>query len=238
MRGRPEKGNDNERRHAGTGTRRADEIKCPQMASPSAVGGGFWTRPWCGALLLALLLPVPGRAAPRAGVEVVAQVEGVNLSPGEAARYLGWLRQELRGRPGVEPLPGAGPPLACLQDAACLRGRHSPQRQRLIALRVGRLGQTVLLRLTLFDLRRGARQGSWQETLVRPDEASARAALARMVTGVAPAAPPPPPWYRRWWVWTTAGAVVAGVVVTSVLLATRGEQREAGGPDVVITPPR
>jgi hypothetical protein len=182
------------------------------------------------------LLPQAARGAPLRAA--VAPVERVNVSEQEGARLQRLLLQVLRDARGVaaaRPLPA----LACdPREPECLeRLGHEPGAERLLQLRLGRLGDTTVIRLTVYDLRRRARQGSWQEVLRQAAGAQAeRQALERMVAGFAPPPPPPPakkPWYTRWWVWTAAGAVIAGGV-TAAVLATwdRGTR-----PDDTITPP-
>jgi hypothetical protein len=85
---------------------------------------------------------------------------------------------------------------------------------------VGRLGDTTLIRVSVFDVARGARQGTWQELLREQTDRAVSQAMARMVAGFVPPPPAPQPWYSRWWVWTIAGVAVAGSV-TAAVLATR-----------------
>jgi hypothetical protein len=103
----------------------------------------------------------------------------------------------------------------------------------LVALRAGRLGGTLMLRLAVFEGQDGTRSGTWQEVLQTPDRGAITAALDRMISGFAPRPEPPRPWYSRWWVWTAAGVVVAGTV-TAVLLSTRDS---GSGPPITIPAP-
>ena len=105
---------------------------------------------------------------------------------------------------------------------------------KLLQLRVGQLGDTTIIRLTAFNVARGARQGSWQEVLRTPDDQAVALAMERMVGSFAPLPPPDKPWYSRWWVWTAAGVVVAGTVTAIVLTTTLDSGPE---PDDIITPP-
>lgn len=184
-----------------------------------------------------LLLPwAAGAARLRAAV---APAERVNVSEQEGARLQRLLLQVLREAKGV----GAarlldGSPSCDPREPDCLaRLGRELESERLLQLRVGRLGDTTVIRLTVYDLNRRARQGSWQEVLRQQAGGQAeQRALERMVAGFAPPPPPPPekqPWYTRWWVWTAAGVVVAGGV-TAAVLATRDRGTR---PDDTIVPP-
>jgi len=194
------------------------------------------------ALLLGLtltlgLLAGPGTASargrPRARVALLP-LEAINLTAAEGTRYQALLVRAVRALPEValeeRQVPVAAncaAELTCLRDVGALLGV-----EKLLALRVGRLGETTVVRLSAFDVSRGARQGTWQEVLRRGDDAAVLAAVERILAGLFPRTGPPPraPWYTRWWVWTAASVVVAGTV-TAVVLATRPGQRE---PDVSI----
>jgi hypothetical protein len=181
------------------------------------------------------LLPAPGAAA-QLRVSL-APLELVNLSREDGERYRRALERAIRATRGLRRVAPAHE-LCDLREVSCLhRQRSRLGADRLLVLRVGRLGDTTVIRLTVHDLRRAVRQGSWQEVIrgQTTDEALGKA-LDRMVAGFAPAPPPPPPppspWYKKWWVWTAAGVVVAGGV-TAAVLATRG----GGEPDHTIVPP-
>jgi hypothetical protein len=170
-------------------------------------------------------------------------VERVNVSEAEGRRYRRHLVEVLRQRASIhlihqklvtDLLESQPKAKECGGQIDCLRrlGRRM-RADKLLVLRIGLLGETVVLRLTAFDVSRGARQGTWQEVLRRSDDEAVARAMERMVAGFVPRQPPPKPWYSRWWVWTAAGAVIAGTV-TAVVLATRDSGVE---PDVVIRPP-
>jgi hypothetical protein len=188
-------------------------------------------------LLLVLLAPVAATAAPPLRVSL-RPVEAVNAGPGEERRYRELLEETVRTTPGLELRAGSEGELGCdLREGSCLHRLHAAlAADRLLALRVGRLGDTVVIRLLVHDLAQGARQGSFQEVLARgAGERELRDALRRMVAGFAPPPPPPrrrTPWYGRWWVWSIAGVVVAGSV-TAAILATRPQTSE---PDFKIIP--
>lgn len=168
------------------------------------------------------------RPAPSIRRYVLLAVEQVNVEPALRqqieGRLLTLLRQRAR-RAEVWTLPHASipaPPSGCLQQNSCLRDHaRRLEAQRLLALRLGLLGDTLMLRLTVYDPE-GVKRGSWQEVL-RPNDAPAlTAALERMVGSLAPAPPVivrrERSWYRRWWVWTLVGVAVAGAVTTTVLV--------------------
>jgi hypothetical protein len=106
--------------------------------------------------------------------------------------------------------------------------------RRLLLLNVGRLGDTIVLRLRLYDVAQESWRGSWQEVLQGLGLEGIEAAFDRMIAGFAPARQvAPTPIYKKWWFWTIAGAVVAGTV-TAAIVGSRSSGRE---PDFVIRPP-
>jgi hypothetical protein len=194
-----------------------------------------------GLVLACLMQTGLALAAPAITLGVLPE-ESINLSPQEIARYGQRLERMLRQDPRVTLADGAalshhlaGRGDKCATEIPCLQQVGQQARaDKLLALRVGSLGETVILRLTVFDVVRGVRQGTWQEVLRQTDDRTLDDALERMVRGFLPppaAAPTRPSWYSRWWVWTIAGAVVAGSV-TAAALATR-----SSGPETVLVPP-
>jgi hypothetical protein len=193
-----------------------------------------------GLIGFAALLATDASAAPRRRLRLaLLPVEAINLSAPDAAHYQALLSRALRALPEValdeRPVtasPGCASEIACLRDLGALLGV-----EKLLALRVGRLGETTVVRLTAFDVTRGARQGTWQEVLRAPprrsDDPAVSSALDRMLAGIVPRSREAPAWYTRWWVWAVAGAVVAGSV-TAAVLATRSS---GSRPDLIITPP-
>jgi hypothetical protein len=196
------------------------------------------------AALLATALARPGTASAGERTTVaVLPVEGVNVPAEEEARHRARLVLLLAPRRDLELLdpsrtaeelgrasPGCASEIACLAQLGARLGA-----QKLLAFRVGRLGETTVLRLAVFDVRRAARQGSWQEVLRRPDEAALRLALERILTwaGLLQPSPVARPFYTRWWFWTAAGLVVAGAVATAIGVSVQ----KSAKPDVVILPP-
>lgn len=162
-------------------------------------------------------------------------VDGVNINATVQRELGAWLVRELADAQRVDLTWGA-PVYRAIARAGC--SHDCPERvaealgadvDRVVMLRAARLGRTHVLRLTVFDVHRGARVGSWQEVLSTFDQRGVRSALARMIAGFAPAPPlagRSRPWYTRWWVWTIVGAVVAGSVATGVVLGTRGGPEE------------
>jgi len=190
------------------------------------------------ATVLLVAVTTPGVGASAAVLKVaLLPVERVNITPAQGRRYLDLLLRGLRQRSTLEILrPGtaggsASLPARCSESIDCLRREGLRLgADRLLQLRVGQLGDTTIVRLTAFDVARGARQGSWQEVLRDVRDAAVAQALERMIAGFAPAPPPvaaKKSWYTRWWVWTVAGAVVAGTV-TAIVLGTRdtGPERD------------
>jgi len=123
---------------------------------------------------------------------------------------------------------------ACARDAACLARIGAANRaDQIVALSVGRLGDTYIMRMAVYRTAGGTRVGSWQQVLSSISTPAVQSALQTMVTAFAPR-----PvqirkvrWYQRWWVWTAASVIVAGSV-TAVVLTTRGGR----DPDSVIRP--
>lgn len=193
----------------------------------------MWWR--CTLALLLISVPAHGRDA-RLRV-ALAPVKLVNTEPSEGRRLKRLLLEELNAAHGLEVATVLDSDATCeLRQAGCLgRLRRELDSHRLALLRVGQLGGTSVLRLTVYDLERQARQGSWQEVLQRAAGQDAeRLALRRMVAGFSPAPAEPPAWYARWWVWTAAGVAVAGGVTAVVLLSRGGDV----GPDGTIVPPK
>lgn len=153
----------------------------------------------------------------------------------------------LRGRPTlrlVTPAVALDWP-ACRVDAACRQTSASEldaasdadgEETRLgLHAELAALGDTLLVRLVLFDVRSGAPRQTAQEVVHRAGpEASDRAfqtALALLLPP--PAAPKRRAWYAEPWFWGGA-AVVLGVGSVAVWALTRDSSRP---PDAIIVPP-
>jgi len=181
-----------------------------------------------------LMVAVAGAARAEPVRVALLPVEELNLAPGEGEQLRLRFAQVLRSRqvqlaaapPAVA--PGCAQEIACQQQLGHRLGVH-----KLVALHVGKLGDTTVLRLTVFDVTRGMRQGTWQEVLRRADARGVAAALERLANAFLPPPPARRPFYTRWWFWTAAGLVVAGSI-TAAVLATRPAGTRIDG---TITPP-
>ena len=189
-----------------------------------------------------ILLPTSASARAPAPVQItLLPVETINLSADEAPIYgrllRGVLKQSYRVKLKEAPelaasLKGQEP--SCRAEVNCLRKICAGKPvQKLLALRVGRLSDTLVIRLAVFDIPRGVLQGTWQEVLNQSDQKAVTRALERMVLGFIPQRPVARPWYAKWWVWTVAGAVVAGSVTAAILASQSSEPV----PDVTIELP-
>ena len=160
---------------------------------------------WTGPLTLALSLAIVGSAhGERDSARRVAllPLEAVNLQPAEVARYRSALVDKIQKRAYLRLVPAASVKAAraaesnnCGRDPACLtRIGRATRADVVLAARIGRLGDTVVVQLSAFDVAAGARQGRWEEVLKRASSAAVDRALARMVVRFAPPpAPPEPP---------------------------------------------
>lgn len=128
----------------------------------------------------------------------------------------------------------------CAAEPPCLRRLDSQALDKLVTVRLAALGETVLVRGTLVDIRSGTQDESRQVVVNSASGPRIDAAMRELGRAFAkPYAPPPvvpkkqTPAYETWWFWTTLGAslAVTGAVVTGVVVATQPQ------PDVVINPP-
>lgn len=187
-----------------------------QVPTPGRLGASLASP----AISVSLVLALAAAAHAEPVRVALLAVEEINLAPGEGEQLRARFAELLRAR-GAQLVAAAGVTPGCAQEIACQQqlgkrvGAH-----KLVALRVGRLGDTTVLRLTAFDVTRGMRQGTWQEMLRRADSRAVGAALERLGAAFLPPPPAGRPFYKSWWFWTAAGVVVAGSI-TAAVLATR-----------------
>jgi hypothetical protein len=156
--------------------------------------------------------------------------------------------QGVRSNRGVEaqaasvPSGPAQEAIACQDDPECLRTTgERTQAAKVVVTKIASLGGTVLVRMTVVDVKGGTQEQTRQSV----SQTSENAALQQVVRDLAaqlakPYALPAPEeptssWYEKWWVWTLAGAVVTTSVAVPLML--RDPNEEETPPDVVITPP-
>jgi hypothetical protein len=132
------------------------------------------------------------------------------------------------------------PEAECLDDLPCVQrvGRRVAADKALV-VRLGALGDTVVVRLALVDVDAGTQEEARQQVVRSAEPGRVEAALRRLAREVgvrfAPrAATPAPRWYGHWAFWAGVGTTVAVAAGTGVWLATRPEETE---PEHVIDPP-
>ncbi len=132
--------------------------------------------------------------------------------------------------------------IPCQDDPDCLRatGKRT-QASKVVVTKIASLGGTVLVRMTVVDVKGGTQEQTRQSVSQSAEDAALQRAVRDLAAQLAKpyAAPDPeapaPSWYETWWVWTLAGAVVTTGVAVPLLL--RDGDEEETPPDVVITPP-
>ncbi len=128
----------------------------------------------------------------------------------------------------------ASEPDHCTEELDCVRrvgGRLGASRA--ILIRLGELGDTVLVRATIVDVERGTEEETRQEVIQSATTASIEAAVSEMAAAIGARFSPVRPWYRHWWPWTIITAVMVGVGTTVILTLPDGQS----DPDAVIRPP-
>ncbi len=128
---------------------------------------------------------------------------------------------------------------ACADEPACLDAALAglPDGEVLV-VRLAALADTVLVRASLVQRRRGTTDAARQEVVHEATEARVRDALTALGAALAapykpPPPPPPPPLARTPWFW----AVVAGGLAASGAAVGAAVWASQPRPDVVITPP-
>lgn len=146
----------------------------------------------------------------------------------------------MRTVPSVTVVPIEPEPACEADDAECARrAGRAVRADRVVMSSMAALGETVLARVSVVDVRAGTREETRQRVVrgVRGVSAArVRAALRELgELVVAPYAPArETPWYEEAWVWGVAGAVVVGAAV-AIGLGLGLSSPE--GPNVVVTPP-
>ncbi len=210
---------------------------------------------WVGALGICGCGAAPGPgpetpAAPSApSVRMaVLPAQWVTPDPKPTAKLTQAVLQGVRSNRGVEAQPAsvASHPtkegIPCQDDPDCLRTTgERTQASKVVVTKIAALGGTVLVRMTVVDVKGGTQEQTRQSVSQTAEDAALQQAVRDLAAKLAKpyALPDPeepsPSWYEQWWVWTLAGAVVTTSVAVPLLLRDREE--EVIPPDVVITPP-
>jgi len=125
--------------------------------------------------------------------------------------------------------------ISCLQEVGEALGAA-----KVAVVRIGNLGETTVIRLSVVDVSQGALEQTLQEVVGGDDEATLRAGLEALAARYAQGLEQQrvAPWYTQWWVWAAGGAsallLAVGVTAVALLLLAPGSD---DGPDVIITPP-
>lgn len=183
----------------------------------------------CGAARPALTEPTDARLA-------VLEVGWQTRDPLPALDARDPLMAGMRTVPSVTVVAVDPEPACEAQDAECARrAGRAVAADRVVVSSMAALGETVLARVSVIDVRAGTREETRQRVVRGVSASRVRAALHELgELVVAPFAPPrETPWFEEAWVWAVGGAVVVGAVVAIALgLGLSGQ-----GPDVVVTPP-
>ncbi|MDP6946053.1 MAG: hypothetical protein QF464_18030 [Myxococcota bacterium] len=121
----------------------------------------------------------------------------------------------------------------CAEDLECVRRVGTALGvNKVVVLRLGKLGDTLLIRSSLIDVAQATQEKSRQEVLVHASEAHIEGAIARMADDLmAPYRSEGGAWYTQWWLWTIIGGVALGGS-TLLFFPQNGPE-----PDVIVTPP-
>lgn len=132
-----------------------------------------------------------------------------------------------------EGLPGCGDDIACVR-----RVGQRARSDKALVIKLAELGDTVLVRLDLFDVKRGEQQRTLQRVVRHASAARVAQAIEELTAEAArPFAQPEPErkaWYEQWYTWLGVGAFVVTTTVVGVVAA---RAQESSKPDLVVTPP-
>jgi len=197
--------------------------------------------------------PGPGPETPAAPAApsvrmAVLPAQWVTPDPKPTAKLTQAVLQGVRSNRGVEAQPAsmASHPtkegIPCQDDPDCLRtAGERTQASKVVVTKIAALGGTVLVRMTVVDVKGGTQEQTRQSVSQTAEDAALQRAVRDLAAKLAKpyALPDPedpsPAWYEQWWVWTLAGAVVTTSVAVPLMLRDREEEETP--PDVVITPP-
>jgi len=127
----------------------------------------------------------------------------------------------------------------CVDDLPCLqRVGRALSADKALVVRLGALGDMVVVRLALVDVAGGTREQARQQVVRSSAATRVEAAVRRLAKEIgAPFAPRPVArraWYQHWAFWAGVGTTVVVAAGTTAWIATRPEGR---GPEEVIDPP-
>jgi hypothetical protein len=207
---------------------------------------------WVGALGICGCGAAPGPgpetpAAPSVRMAVLP-AQWVTPDPKPTTKLTQAVLQGVRSNRGVEARPASEvsrpteEAIPCQDDPECLRATgERAQASKVVVTKIAALGGTVLVRMTVVDVKGGTQEQTRQSVSQTAEEAALQQAVRDLAAKLAKpyALPDPvepsPSWYEKWWVWTVAGAVVTTSVAVPLML--RDREDEETPPDVVITPP-
>lgn len=211
-----------------------------------------WIATWVTALGICGCGAAPGpepRAPSAPSVRMaILPAQWVTPDPKPTSELTQAVLQGVRSNRGVEaqaasvPSGPAQDAIVCQDDPDCLRTTgERTQASKVVVTKIASLGGTVLVRMTVVDVKGGTQEQTRQSVSQTSESAAlqraVRALAAQLAKPYALPAPEQPssPWYDQWWVWTVAGAVVTTSVAVPLML--REPDEEETPPDVVITPP-
>lgn len=210
------------------------------MLALAAAGAlSAWGGLGCGGAGGAGVASGPGAAAPRAAAKVriaLLAPAWATEPPGPPVDVAPLIRGlESSGGVTVTSLPAAA---SCEPEPACLEGALGDNpAEEVLSVRLAALGDTVLVRASLVDRKRGTQDAARQEVVQGLTPQVLSAALERLGIALgapfAPAPPPPAPIVKTAWFW----GVVAGAVALTAAIAGGAVYAAERRPDVVIVPP-